>query len=68
MVLEVCHLEGSQFPMATNVHRHFRQMGDRTHSARFSVREVNLSGAFCFDRLDPVVIADFSVDEVFSCS
>jgi len=34
----------------------------------FSVREVNLPWVFCFDYLDPVFVADFSVDEVFCCS
>jgi len=29
MVLDVYHMEGGQFPMATNVERYFRHMGDR---------------------------------------
>jgi len=61
MVLEICHLDGCQFPMATNVHRYFRHMGNRTHSAWFSVRKVNLLGVFCFDHLDPVFVANCSV-------
>jgi len=68
MVLEVCHLEGSQFPMATNVHRYLRHMGNRAHSAWFSVRKVNLHWVFCLDHLDYVFVADFLVDEVFCCS
>ena len=65
MVLEICHLEGCQFPMATNVHRYLRHMGNRSHSAWFSVRKVDLQRAFCFDHLGPVFVEDFSVDEVF---
>jgi len=68
MVLEVCHLEGCQFPMATNVHRYLRHMGNGAQSAWFSVHMVNLAWVFCFDRLDSVFVADFSVDEVFCCS
>jgi len=68
MVLDICHLEGRLFPMATNLHRYFRHMGNRSHSAWFSIRKVNLPGVFCFDHLDPVFVADFSVNEVFCCS
>jgi len=68
MVLEICHLEGCQSPMATNVPRYFRLMGNSSHSTWFSVREVNLPGVFCFDHLDPVFVTDFSVNEVFCCS
>ena len=46
MVLEVPHLEGCQFPIATNVHRDFRHMGNRSHSAWFSVHKVNLARFF----------------------
>jgi len=68
MVFEVCHLEGCQFPMTTNIHRYFPHMGNRAHSAWFSVRKVNLRGVFCIDHLDPLFIADFSVDEGFCYS
>jgi len=68
MVSEICHLQGCKFPMATNVHRYFRHMGNRSHSAWFSVRKLNLPWVFCFDHLDPVFVADFSVDEVFCSS
>ena len=68
MVLEICHFEGCQFPVATNVHRYFRHVGNRSHSPWYSVRKVNLSGVFHFDRLDPMFVADFSVYEVFRCS
>jgi len=67
MILEIRHLEGCQFPMATNVHRYFRHMGNWTHSAWFSVRKVNLPGVFRFDDLDPVFVAAFLVNEVFCC-
>jgi len=43
-------------------------MGNRAHTTWFSVCEVNLPRAFCFDHLDPMFVADFSVDEVFRCS
>jgi len=68
MVLEACHLGSCQFPMATNVHRYFRHMGDRTHIPWFSVRKVNLPLVFSFELLDPVFVADFFVDEVLCCS
>jgi len=68
MVLEICHLEGCQFRMATKVNRYFCHMGNGAHSGRFSVRKLNLPGVFCFHHLDPVFVADFSVDEVFCCS
>jgi len=68
MVLEVCHLEGCQFPMTTNVYRYFCHMGNRAHSAWFAVCKVHLLCVFCFDDLDPVLVADFSVDEVLCCS
>jgi len=68
MVLEIRHLEGCQFPMATNVHRYFRQMGNRSHNTWFSVGQVNFPWVFCFDNLDPVFVADFSVNEVSGCS
>jgi len=54
--------------MATNDPRYFRHMGNRSHSAWFSVRKVNLRRVFGFDRLDSVFVADFSVDEVLCCS
>jgi len=56
MVLEICHLEGCQFPMATNVHRYFRHMGNGTHSAWFSVRKVNLPGVFALIILIPCLL------------
>jgi len=65
MVSEICHLEGCQFPMTTNIHRYFRHMGDRAHSAWFSICEVDLPWVFCLDHLDPLFVADLSVDEVF---
>jgi len=68
MVSEICHLESCQFPIATNVHRYFRHMGDWAHSAWFSLRKVNLPWVLAFDHLDPVFVADFSIDEVFCCS
>jgi len=68
MVLEVCHLEGRQFPMTTNVHSYFRHMSNRSHSPWFSVYKVNQRVVFCFDHLDPVFVAEFSVNEVFCCS
>jgi len=67
MVLEVCYLEGCQFPMATNVHGYHRPMGNRAHSPWFWVCELNPHGVHCFDHLDPVLVADFSVDEVLCC-
>jgi len=60
-------VEGCQFRMATNVHRDFRHMGHRPHSTWLSVWKVNLPGVICFDHLDPVFVADFSVNEVFCC-
>ena len=68
MVLKVCHLEGCQFPMVANVHRYFRLMGNGSHSAWFSVRQVNLPWILCFDHLDHVFFSDFPVDKVFCCS
>ena len=68
MVLEICHLEGCQFPITTNIYRYFSHMGDRSHCSWFSVRNVNLRWVLCFDHLDPVFVADFSVEPVFSCS
>ena len=56
MVLAVCYLEGSQFPMATNVHWYFRHMGDRTHSAGFSVRESICIGFFALIILIPCLL------------
>jgi len=68
MGLEICHLESCRFPMATNVHRYFRHMGNRSHNTWFSVRKVNFPWVFCFDHLDPVFVADLSVNKVLCCS
>jgi len=68
MVLEVCHLEACQFPMATDVHGYFRHMGNMAYSAWPSVRKVNPPWVFCFEHLHPVFVADFLVNEVFCCS
>jgi len=68
MVLEIRHLEGCHFPMATNVHRYFHDIGNRPYSTWFSVRKVNLPWVFCLDHLDPVFVADFSVHVVLCCS
>ena len=68
MVLEICHLEDCQFPMAADVHRYVPHMGNLSHSPWFPVSEVNLAGVFCFDYFDPVFVAHFSVYEVFCCS
>jgi len=46
MSWEVRHLERCQFPMATDVHRYFHHMGNRAHSAWFSVHEEYLPGTF----------------------
>ena len=54
--------------MATKVHRYFRHMGNKAHSAWFSVRQVNLPWVFWFDHLDPVFVSNFLVNEVFCCS
>jgi len=67
MVLEVCHLPGCQFHMATHVLMYSRHVGDRAHSAWFSVREFPLPWVFCFYHLDPEFVADFSVNEVCCC-
>jgi len=67
MVLELCHLEGRQLPVATNIHKEFRHMGNRAHSAWFAVCEVNLPWVFSLDHLDPVFVADFLVDKVLCC-
>ena len=68
MVLEVGHLEGCQFPMAIDIHRYFRNVGNRSHSAGFSIRKVNLSWVCRFDLVDPVFVAYFLVNEVLCCS
>jgi len=68
MVFEVCLLESCQFPMAANVHRYIRHMGNRTHSAWFSVHKANLAWVFCIDRLVPVFVVHSFVDKIFCCS
>jgi len=54
--------------MATNVHRYFRCMGNWSHSAALTVREVNLSCRLCLRGSDIVFAAEPFVDEVLSCA
>ena len=68
MVLKVHHLEGCHFPMIADIHRYFHHMDNRSHSAGFSVHEINLPWFFCIDHFDPVFFADFAVDKVLCCS
>ena len=65
MVLKICNFESCQFPMVADVHRYFRHMGNRSHCAEFAIRQVNLHFNFCFDHLDPVLLANLFVDKAF---
>jgi len=54
--------------MPTNVHRYFRCMGNSSHSAGLTVREVNFSCRFCLRGSDIVFAAEPFVDEVLGCA
>jgi len=54
--------------MATDVHRYFHCMGDWSHSAASTVRQVNFSYRLYLCCSDVVFAPEIFVDKVLSCS
>jgi len=68
IVGQLSHLESCQFAMATDVHRCFRCMGDWSHSAGLTIRQINLSHSLRLRGSDVVFAAGPFVDEVCGCA